>query len=112
MAQLRTESEINALARERADRAAPSPKLDPTHTGFVGAVVAALPVIVFGGLAGFRAEDDFPIAFAVTVALGFLAPFLYLKHQEREHSKAWAREYTRLRAENDAPRIFSGTDVK
>src|SRR5687767_5975714 len=92
--------DIDAQAREYADRIAPRPKWDPVHAGFIGAAVFGFPVALFAGLARFNL-DAAPWAFAITIAIGFLCPFGYLKHQERENTRAFVREYMALREQNE-----------
>ena len=101
MAKLRTLTELADSAHERAARYAPLPKWDPMHAGLVGAVVAALPVMVFMGFARLNSHA-FAGALLITIGLGFLAPFLYLNHQKREHYRAWSKEYDVLKVINDA----------
>jgi hypothetical protein len=93
---------INKLARETASQIAPMPTHDPVYAGMIGATVAGTVVILFSAFAGLN-TDSFAGATGATIVCGFLAPYGYLKYRQHLHSKAWAKEYTRLRDQNAAP---------
>jgi uncharacterized membrane protein YebE (DUF533 family) len=94
--------DIQALAEEYAAQRAPLPSYEPVHAGLIGALIAAAIVVIFKGIAGLDSEA-FPLAHGLTVAIGFVAPFGYLKYQERQHYKAYASEYAALQRQDDAP---------
>jgi hypothetical protein len=95
--------DINALAKEYAAQRAPLPAYVPSHAGATGALIVGAIVAVFKGLAGLDSEA-FALAQGLTIALGFVVPFGYFKHQERQHYKAYASEYAALQRQYDAPR--------
>jgi hypothetical protein len=98
-----TPREIDTVARQHAIASAPPPKWTPSHGGMIGAIVAGFCLGLFVGFAG-TSTAAHPAAFFMTIAVGFLAPFLYLKQQERAHQRAFAHARRRLQAENDAVR--------
>ena len=53
--------------------------------------VTSLGLLLFTGLSGLDWED-YRVAFYITVLIGFLVPFLYLKLQERRFYKAFDTE--------------------
>jgi hypothetical protein len=96
MIMMRTEREINDLARERATKRSPPPAYDPIHAGWFGVVLTGLIVMTFIGLAGIP-DGAHPLALGAVLGLGFLLPYSYLRNQQRLHDKAWVKEYTALR---------------
>ncbi|MCV0385864.1 MAG: hypothetical protein K5821_05455 [Nitrobacter sp.] len=94
----RTPAEMQSTAHERATRYAPRPKWNPVHAGIAGAAIVGFPLAAFLGLARLD-PDDFSLPVAIVICAGFVAPYAYLKHQERAHYRAWFREYEALKAE-------------
>lgn len=87
---------LSDKAHERASWYAPMPKYEPIQAGLLGAVVAAVSAMVGLTFANVP-SDDLDQAAGLTAIIGFFAPYLYLKNQERLHYKAWSREYEKLR---------------
>jgi Flp pilus assembly protein TadB len=85
-------------AEKRASAYAPPPEHDPLIAGMTGLTVALVVVMVFLAFAGLDGTA-FASAIAWTGLIGFLAPFLYFKHQARKHIRAFARELAALRSE-------------
>jgi hypothetical protein len=92
------------LATERAEKIAPQPKSTSSAT-WMGGIVTTMVVTLFMGLAGITQEQH-RFAWCVTVATGFLVPFLYCKYLERRHYKELLKEYRELQARGaiNAPR--------
>lgn len=86
------------IAETRASAYAPLPKQYAFIAGLTGAFVTVFSVLLFLAFAGLDSED-FKMAFAWTAFVGFLAPFLYFKLQERKHYKAVSRELEALKRE-------------
>jgi hypothetical protein len=100
MGQPRTTSEMMIEAHRRASRYAPLPEWRPVNGGLVGAAAAGVPMIIFTNPnVGFS-----PFAVVLTAAIGFAAPFFYLKRRKDAHYRAWNRELKYLREKIDAPR--------
>jgi hypothetical protein len=93
---MRTEREIDDLARERATRRSPPPAYDPVYAGWFAAALTGLIVMIFMALAGIP-DDAHPVALGAVLGLGFLLPYGYLRNRQRLHDKAWVTEYTALR---------------
>lgn len=88
-------------AREYADKYSPLPSPSPGIAGLIGVAVVGAVLAAFTGFAGLN-QDDFAIPMAVTLAIGFLGPFLYFRSQERRHYKMLNAEYKRLEQETHA----------
>jgi hypothetical protein len=84
------------IAKERAERACPYPRHYPSWMGIYGALLTALPVMLFKGFAGLDG-DSFTFATFATIGLGFLGPWGYIKLQQRRHFKAISKEYASLK---------------
>lgn len=85
-------------AEKRASVYAPPPDHDPLVAGMTGLAVVLAVVTVFLLFAGLDGTA-YASAIAWTGLIGFLAPFLYFKHQARKHIRAFARELAALRSE-------------
>ena len=82
-------------AHRRAERYAPHPQWDPVHAGIAGGGTFGLAIAIFAGASGID-PSGFPLGLALTVAVGFLVPFGYLKHRQVTHLRAWAQELRTL----------------
>jgi hypothetical protein len=81
-------------AVERASRYAPPPRHLPINSGICGVAATAFIVAIFSGAAGGIA-DRAPFAVFVTMAVGFLGPFLHFRSIEQAHIKAVSTELRR-----------------
>lgn len=93
------DQQINDLAHKRADSIAPLPKQDAFQAGLIGAAIAGIVVAVFSGFARLN-SDSFAGSIGLTVILGFLVPWGYLKYVESLHYKEWAKQYTALKEQH------------
>ncbi|MFD2183710.1 hypothetical protein [Rhodoplanes azumiensis] len=89
-------------AKKRASAYAPPPEHDPLVAGMTGLAVAVAVLTVFLAFAGLDGTA-FASAIAWTSLICFLAPFLYFKHQARQHIRAFARELAALSLEQSSP---------
>jgi hypothetical protein len=96
MIMIRTEREINDLARERATKRSPPPAYDPIQAGWIGAALTGFIIMTFMALASIP-DGAHPVALGAVVGLGFPLPYGYLRNQQRLHDEAWVKEYTALR---------------
>jgi hypothetical protein len=94
--------EMERLARERANRVAPKPQHEAGIAGLTGMFVTSIVCIVFLGIAGLD-SDSFQQSVTITSGLGFLAPFLYFRHQWMLYHRAYQREYDLLKRDNSEP---------
>jgi hypothetical protein len=88
------------VAHLRASLYAPLPKRAPLITGISGTLIASVSVLVFVVSAHLDLER-FEWPFILTAILAFLVPFLFLKHRERMHRKAWLNEFRTIRDRNE-----------
>lgn len=95
---------LDERAKERAEQVAPYPKRAPGEVGIVGAIICFAAVSVFSLIAGLESER-YETAIAWTSIVGFLAPYLYLKNQQRLHYKAYGEAYSRLQTESAKPPV-------
>jgi hypothetical protein len=84
-------------AQQRAALYAPPPAYEPSHAGATGALMAALVLAAFMGIA---AIAPVLLAAGVTLAMGFVLPYLYCRGQQRRHACAVLNELQRVRREN------------
>lgn len=79
------------MAMERADLQFPRANQDPMTSGLLGAGMVGFTIMVFAGLAGLDI-DQFLIAAVVTIAAGFLFPYLRIRHHQNLRWQAYLRE--------------------
>lgn len=97
--------EIQRRATERASRYAPPPREDPVHAGIAGVAIVGVVLTLFLGFAGID-QDAVLGASAATLAIGYLAPYLYLKHQANRHYAAVVKEHAAIVRELAAPPLM------
>jgi hypothetical protein len=98
----RVQKAIDEAARAEANRRAPEPSCAPIAGGLFGSVIAYVVIMVFSMIAGLS-PDHFDVALGVTLVGAFLVPYAWLKYQQRQHHKAYAETYMRLRRERTPP---------
>lgn len=84
-------------ARDLASLQAPYPRVEPEIGAMVGGFIAAIILAVFTGFAGIAPEEHH-IASLVTLAVGAIPPFLFLRHQKQRHLAAFERELALIEA--------------
>ncbi|PZR81007.1 MAG: hypothetical protein DLM68_18560, partial [Hyphomicrobiales bacterium] len=61
---------------------------------------ALMVFTIFAGLS----TDAFPTATGITIAIGFIGPFAYLKNKRDLYYGAWTKEFTSLKQAHYASR--------
>lgn len=89
------EKPLYQQAQEYADRRCPPPRYRPSEAGCVGAFITMGVLMVFMMLSGLR-PDDYHYPSIVTLALGFLAPYIHYKRIERRNFDAYLERLTEL----------------
>lgn len=91
------------IARQNVERRSPPPKTEPVSAGIYGAAISGACILVFSTLAGFDTAS-FSGAFALTVIIGFLVPFVHFRSKHSRFHADVAREYMRLTRDDHAHR--------
>ena len=90
--------EISDRANARANMIAPPATRDPVAAGMSGAFVTGLTVVFFGAVAGLD-EEKYVLAYFLTAAVGFGAPYLHYKLQNNRHYAEVAKQFIYLTEE-------------
>lgn len=94
---------LHEIATERASAYAPLPKYNPLQAGLFGLFFTTIMISLFVALGGLNAESLFWPA-SIVEAVGFAAPYFYVRHEARKHFEAHAKEYLALNEADEAKR--------
>ena len=90
-----TERSLFEIAEANVNKRIPKPKYEPMSAGIAGMAVAAAVVLILTTAAALD-RDVFGNAIAITAAVGFTAPYFYVRSQHSRYTMEVVSERVRL----------------